>query len=80
MRHDKDKNCYYCGYGPQHRSPNWSNAHPGICCVTHADDPPENAKNKVEWLKFKLLPRDFGSGGGKTLVLSGRHIGNSSDR
>jgi hypothetical protein len=63
MQHDKDNNCHYCGYGPHHRSPNWSNEHPGVCCVTHSDDPPENAKNENEWRKFKRLPRNFSSGG-----------------
>ena len=63
MQHDKDNNCHYCGYGPHHRSPIWSNEHPGVCCVTHMDDPPENAKNENEWQKFKKLPRNFSSGG-----------------
>jgi hypothetical protein len=69
MQHDKDNNCYYCGYGPRHRSPNWSKGHSGICCITHSDDPPENAKNKDEWRKFKRLPRNFGSGGGQIITL-----------
>ena len=72
MQHDKDDNCYYCGYGPQHRSSNWSNEHSGVCSLTHADDPPENATNKNEWRKFKRLPRNFGSGGGQTITLSSR--------
>ena len=63
MQYDKDNNCHYCGYGPQHRSPNWSNEHSGICSITHSYDPPENAKNKDEWRKFKRLPRNFSSGG-----------------
>ena len=69
MQHDRYNNCHYCGYGPQNRSPNWSNGHPGVCCVTHSDDPHENAKNKNEWRKFKRLPRNFGSGGGQTLTI-----------
>ena len=69
MQHDKDDNCYYCGYGPQNRSPVWSNTHPGVCCVTHSDDPPENAKNKNKWRKFKELPRDLYSGGGQTIMI-----------
>ena len=65
MQYDKDNNCHYCGYGPQYRlHPNWSNEHPGVCCVTHADDPPEKAKNENEWRKFKRLPRNFSFGGG----------------
>jgi hypothetical protein len=58
MQHDKDNNCYYCGYGPQNLSPNWSNGHSGICFSTHSDDPPENAKNKKEWQKFKILSHE----------------------
>lgn len=69
MQHDIFGNCNYCGYGPQYRSPNWSKGHSGICCITHSDDPPENAKNKDEWRKFTRLPRNFGSGGGQIITL-----------
>ena len=74
MQHDISDNCYYCGYGPQHRSPVWSTGHLGVCTITHADDPPENAKNKDKWRKFKMLPRNFGSGGGQIITLSTRAI------
>jgi len=67
IKMDKANNCYYCGYGPQHRSPDWCKGHPGICAVTHADDPPEKAKNENEWRKFKRLPRNFSSGGDVTI-------------
>jgi hypothetical protein len=67
MQYDKNNNCHYCGYGPQYRSPNWSNEHPGVCCVTHAYDPPEKAKNENEWRKLKKLPRNFSSGGDVTI-------------
>ena len=69
MQHDKDSNCYYCGYGPQNRSPTWSNWHPGICCVTHSNDPPEKAHNKTKWREYKKLPPNLGSGGGQTITL-----------
>ena len=63
MQHDKDNNCHYCGYGPHHRSPIWSNEHPGVCCLSHMDDPAENAKNENEWRKFKKLARKSSYGG-----------------
>ena len=74
MQHDIFGNCNYCGYGPQHRSPNWIKGHSGICGLTHSDDPPENAKNKDKWQKFKKMPRNFGSGGGQTITLFQRKI------
>ena len=70
MQHDIFGNCYYCGYGPQHRSPIWSNEHPGVCCVTHSGDSPEKATNEPEWRKFKRLPRNFGSGGGQSVTFN----------
>ena len=69
MQYDKYNNCFYCGYGPQHRSPNWCNEHPGVCCVTHSDDPPENAKNETEWRKFKKNSLNFSYGGGMTIKI-----------
>jgi hypothetical protein len=74
MQHDIFGNCNYCGYGPQHRSPNWGKGHADTCCLTHSYDPPENAKNKEEWRKFKRLPRNFNSGGGMTITLFQRKI------
>ena len=41
------------------------------CTLTHAYDPPENAVNIEEWQKIKLLPRNFNSGGGKSMILKG---------
>jgi hypothetical protein len=62
MQYDKNNNCHYCGYGPRSRSPNWGKGHSGVCCETHAGEPPEKAKNENEWRKFKRLPQNFGSG------------------
>ena len=68
MQYDSCGNCHYCGYGPNNRNPKWCNRKQH-CALTHAYDPPENAVNIEEWQKIKLLPRNFNSGGGKTMIL-----------
>ena len=70
MQYDSCGNCYYCGYGPNNRNPKWCNWKQH-CTLTHAYDPPENAVNIEEWQKIKLLPRNFNSGGGKSMILKG---------
>ena len=60
--------CHYCGYGPNNRNPKWPNWKQN-CTLTTAYDPPENAKNKEKWERVKLLPPNFNSGGGKTMIL-----------
>ena len=68
MQYDSCGNCNYCGYGPNNRNPKWCNWKQH-CTLTHAYDPPENAVNSEAWEKIKLLPRNFNSGGGKTMIL-----------
>ena len=68
MQYDSWGNCHYCGYGPNNRNPKWCNWKQH-CTLTHAYDPPENAVNIEEWQKIKLLPRNFNSGGGKSMIL-----------
>ena len=51
MQHDKDDNCYYCGYGPQNRSPLWNK---GVhkCKSSHIYDTIGKAKNVQKWEMF----------------------------
>jgi hypothetical protein len=69
MQYDKDNNCHYCGYGPQHRSPDWGKGHLGVCNLTHSRDPPENAKNETEWRKFKKNSLNFSYRGIMTIKI-----------
>jgi hypothetical protein len=51
MQHDKDGNCYYCGWGPQNRSPLWDK---GVhkCKSSHMEDSIIRAKNVQKWRMF----------------------------